>query len=437
MKKNKFLFEEFSPVSAKEWKQKIQFDLKGNEYATLITKTLEGIDIKPFYHRDTFVRLPYSYQPGKFKILHEYAQPPSEKDIEFSFKQDVDKVRFIANSKPNVELLSTHSNVEPELRFADKDFMHLLEEKNIGYVFDPLSHLLRSGNWFYNEEKDMALIGEIHKNSSFSLEIDLSIVQNAGANIVQQIAYGLAHGHYYLERFGKRILPAIRFKFAIGYNYFFEIAKFKAFRYLWKLISEHDAEPLIYAVPSLRNKTLFDPYVNMLRTGMEMMAAVLGGADEIANYPYNYIYKKHDSNAMRLASNQLILLKEEAKFNRMLLAPEGSYYLEEIAVRLAEKSLDLFKQIEKAGGYTKQLYEGVIQRKIHENALKEQKLFDEGKLVLTGTNKFVNPDEKVPGYDKNIYLPGKKYEKTLIKKIIPKRLSEKIEKNRIQNLHKT
>jgi len=174
--------------------------------------------------------------------------------------------------------------------------------------------------------------------------------------------------------------------------------------------------------------------VNMLRTGMEMMAAVLGGADETANYPYNYIFKKYDPKAMRLASNQLVLLKQEAKFNKRLSSSEGSYYMESVAVQLAEKALEILKTIENAGGLLQQLYDGTVQRKIEENARKEQQLFDEGKLVLTGTNKYIDKEEKPPAYDKNPFVSDRVGERTLIKKIIPVRLSEKTEKERIKNL---
>jgi methylmalonyl-CoA mutase len=435
MKNNKFLFEEFPPVTEKEWKQKIQFDLKGEDYSTLITKTLEGIDIKPFYHKDSFVRLPYTFRPETFKILHQYDFIPRPDDIAFSFKQAVDKVRITAFERPDEDLLEEKKN-DWDIRFYDENFFEQLKEKQTAFIFNPVARLLRTGNWYQNERNDFYALEKLSNNPQWHIEIDASVTQNAGANIVQQLAYALAEGNLYVEHFGKEILPKIRFKFAVGYHYFFETAKFKAFRYLWKIISEHENEPVIYALPSLRNKTLFDPYVNMLRTGMEMMAAVLGGADEIANLPYNYIYKKFDPNAMRLASNQLVLLKEEAKFNRMLNTPEGSYYLEEIAYRLAEKALDVFKQIENGGGLLKQLYEGQIQRKIEENAAKEQQLFDEGKLILTGTNKYINTGEKLPGYDKNPFMPRADGAMTLIKKIIPVRLAEKTERERIKNLKK-
>ncbi len=433
MTSDKFLFEEFPPVSEKQWKQKIQFDLKGDDYSSLITHTLEGIDIKPFYHRDSYQQLPYSYRPGDFVIVHEYDFMPAPEDLAFSFKNAVETVRIIVKNNVDLQHIDTE-NLIYDLQFRDDRLMEHFLEKNVRFVFDPVSQLLRTGNWFVNESEDFSRLASLKKHSGWYLEVDMSIVQNAGANIVQQIAYALAQGNLYIRRLGADIIPKIRFKFAVGYHYFFEIAKFKAFRYLWKTISKHRNEPVIYAVPTLRNKTLFDPYVNMLRTGMEMMAAVLGGADETANYPYNYIFKKYDHKAMRLASNQLVLLKQEAKFNKRLSSSEGSYYMESVAVQLAEKALEILKTIENAGGLLQQLYDGTVQRKIEENARKEQQLFDEGKLVLTGTNKYIDKEEKPPAYDKNPFVSDRVGERTLIKKIIPVRLSEKTEKERIKNL---
>ncbi len=432
MNDRKFLFDMFSPVPAKQWKQKIQMDLKGEDYSTLITRTLEGIDIKPFYHRDEYMALPFEYEPRDFQLVHYYDFIPRNNLIAFSVNNLADKIYFIAKEPFDTEIFKNFDlDITVHLNFYDSDFIRKLIDENFHFIWDPISHLIQTGNWFENQSKDFNRLENLIGKENFSLEIDTAHLQNAGANIVQQIAYGLSMAYEYYKAFGTDILPHICFKNAVGYHYFFEIAKFKAWRYLWKEILSDEKQVRILSLPSVRNMTLFDPYVNMLRTGMEMMAAVLGGSDEVANLPYNYVFKKFDKHAFRLASNQLILLKEESKFNAMRQAKEGSYYIEEIAYRLAKKSLELFKQIEKSGGFPKQLYNGTIQRKIRENAKKEQQLFDEGKIVLTGTNKYIMEDEKAPAWDKNPFVK-KKNEKTLIEKIIPKRLSEKIEKERLK-----
>ena len=324
----------------------------------------------------------------------------------------------------------------------DTEFLWNLFQKTEGkssIFIDPIGHFARYGNWFENEQKDFKKIQEfqqkIPSDYRFIL-IDTSIYKNSGASIVQEIAYGLSQAVDYIENLNKNTALQISFNFATGSHYFFEIAKLKAFRVLWQLIlNEYNLQDnaIIYAQPTLRNKTIFDPYVNMLRTTMEMMSSILGGANFISNIPYDFIYKKSNEFSERIARNQLIILQKEAAFNQAINATEGNYYIEEITAKIAEKSLSVFKQIESGGGFLKQLYEEKIQQKISETAQMEQKLFNEGKIVLTGTNKYINENEKIDKIEKYPFLKKRNY-KTLIQPIVPKRLAEEIEKKRLKDL---
>jgi len=124
-------------------------------------------------------------------------------------------------------------------------------------------------------------------------------------------------------------------------------------------------------------------------------------------------------------------LQEESYFKEAANAADGSYYIETLTQQIAEKALHLFKDIEKSGGFLKQLFEGTIQRKIDENAHKEQEQFDSKEEVLLGTNKFPNPKDKLKG-DIELYpFVKNKPRKTVIIPIIPKRLAEKVEQDRL------
>src|SRR5690606_2264994 len=139
---------------------------------------------------------------------------------------------------------------------------------------------------------------------------------NAGANCVQQLAYTLAHANEYLNRFSVEEIPPLKnslmtVKMAVGGNYFFEIAKLRALRILWAMLAPEYHLPTelhILAVPSKRNKTLYDYNVNMLRTTTECMSAVLGGANAIGNLPYDVLYHKSNEFGERIARNQLLVL---------------------------------------------------------------------------------------------------------------------------------
>src|SRR5690606_14500630 len=131
--------------------------------------------------------------------------------------------------------------------------------------------------------------------------------------------------------------------------------------------------------------------------------------------------------------NQLLILKNESYFDRATSAANGSYYIEELTRQLSTKSLELLKQIEAAGGFLKLLRDGTITRKIQESAEKEQALFDAGKEVLIGTNKYPNKNDRMKD-DLELYPFVKiKPRKTLVTPIIEKRLSEKTEQERLKS----
>ena len=260
------------------------------------------------------------------------------------------------------------------------------------------------------------------------------------------MAYALAHANEYLNHFDNVTLSAVEgsnsqqsleitFKVAVGSNYFFEIAKIRALRKLYAaLASEYKISETchIIAMPSKRNKTLYDYNVNLLRTTTECMSAVLGGADTICNLPYDALYHKSNEFGERISRNQLLVLKEESYFDTVSNAADGTYYIESLTDELAEKALELFKTIEKGRGFLQQLKEGKIQQKIKESAEKEQKLYDEGKLKLLGTNYHTNPEDRMKD-DLDLYPFVKtKPRKTIIEPIIEKRLAEQTEQERLK-----
>ena len=171
----------------------------------------------------------------------------------------------------------------------------------------------------------------------------------------------------------------------------------------------------------------------MLRTTTEAMSAVLGGADVVFNMPYDAIYHKDNDFAERIALNQLLLLKHESHFDKATNAADGAYYVEQLTTQLAEKALELFKQLEKGGGFLKQVKEHNIQKKIKDSAAKEQKAFDSGKEVLLGTNKYSNESDKMKDTIELFPFVKKNTRKTLIEPIIERRLAEAVEQKRLND----
>ncbi|NNT72264.1 methylmalonyl-CoA mutase [Flavobacterium sp. IMCC34852] len=445
------LFNEFEPVSSKQWKQQIQYELKGADYnETLVWESPEGIKVKPFYHGDEDIPKTENVRTTNgFSILQNIFVHDVKKSNERALdtlNRGAESIRFtIENESVSIEELMRNLPLGDTqyffyLPFLSIDFVNRINDfasknnANISLQIDPIGQLVRDGNWFENLDKDFDKLNTIASKTTIPfLNISSGIYQNAGANMVQQLAYTLAHVNEYFNRISNLNQP-ITIEIAVGTNYFFEIAKLRALRLLFNTLAKeynHDLNCHIIATPTKRNKTLYDYNVNMLRTTTECMSAILGGADAIANLPYDALYHKDNEFGDRIARNQLLVLKHESYFDKVNNAADGAYYIESLTEQLAEKALLLFKDIEANGGLITQLIEGNIQKKISESATKEQELFDSGKEVLLGTNKYLNKNDKMK-HDLELYPFVKQNpRKTLITPIIEKRLAEKLEQERL------
>jgi len=443
------LFKEFEPISSKQWKQQIQFELKGADYnETLVWESPEGIKVKPFYHIDENEVKIESPPSNGFRIIQNiyvYDVKKSNERALDSLKRGAEFVRFTIENEA-VSLESLMENLPKEnvtyyfnLLFLSSEFIKKIDafanqnQYRIVVLQDPVGQLAKDGNWFESLEKDFLQLNTCSALPISMLSCKIDLYQNAGANMVQQLAYAIAHVNEYFNRIEKISSP-VTFEVAVGTNYFFEIAKLRALRLLFNALAKeynHDFDCHIIVTPTKRNKTLYDYNVNMLRTTTECMSAILGGANGISNLAYDAIYHKDNEFGDRIARNQLLVLKHESYFNQVHNPADGAYYIESLTEQLAEKALTLFKDIEANGGLITQLIEGTIQRKINESAQKEQDLFDSGKEVLLGTNKYPNKNDKM-NHELELFPFVKiNQRKTLITPIIEKRLAEKSEQERL------
>lgn len=449
---SKSLFKEFDPVSSKEWKQKIQADLRGADYnETLIWQSPEGIDVKPFYHRDDF-NTPFPAvpgHPGSWKIVQQVfvdAEDIANSIARNALEKGADALWIKADKEFELSEFLKDIDTASASFYFDLNFLSETFNTSISKYFqkhtdgvyintDIISHLAEDGNWYHSKAEDHRIIENLVKHGQ-GLAVNGHLYQNAGANTIQELAYSLAQATEYLQHFQDFKELKITFVMAVGSNYFTEIAKFRALRMLFATVAEEfgiDTSCHILAVPSFRNKTLYDYNVNLLRTTTECMSAITGGADAICNLPYDAVYHKSNEFGERIARNQLLILRSESYFDQVANPADGSYYIESLTQQLATKALELFKAIENSGGFVKQLFDGTIKRKIKESAEKEQKLFDEKQKVLVGTNEFVNEDDRMKN-DLQLYPFLKvKPRKTLFEPIKSRRISEKLEKERLKN----
>ena len=230
-----------------------------------------------------------------------------------------------------------------------------------------------------------------------SLQVNGSNFTNAGSDSVQELGYTIAMAVEYLSKLTERglapgeVAKRMRFSFGTGSNYFMEIAKLRAARILWQIVAngykavEKDPWRMeIHCTTSSWNTTIYDPYVNMLRTQTEAMAAILGGTDSLTVNPFDSAFRDAGEFSERIARNQQLILKEEAYFDKVADPSSGSYYIENLTALIAENSWKLFLAVEEKGGFISALRSGYIQKKISETAARRKNDIDHRKEILTG-----------------------------------------------------
>ncbi len=449
------LFGEFPPVTVSEWEELIAKDLKGADYEKkLIWKTIEGIPIKPYYTAaDTEKLVHLKALPARFPFVRGTKEHSNEwlvrQDIPVTNPRDANtaaldalmkgagSVGFILDPGTNYSqedisrLLNNICLASAEINFISaqppEDLLRMLDKENIsrggsvsdlhGSVeYDPLGTLFTTGNYPSGEENAFGLAAGLASDAGriprFSvINVNASVFHNAGGSAVQELAFAMASAAAYLGRLtaaginAAQAAPKIRFTFAAGSNYFMEIAKFRAARYLWSRIleawetgPETAAKTVIHAVTSMWNKTVYDSYVNMLRSTTEAMSAVLGGADSLSVYPFDKAFNDEGTpSSRRIARNTQLVMKEEACLDKVADPAAGSYYIESLTSSLIEEAWKLFLQVDGEGGIEKAFFNGTVGQMIGETAARRDSYIAMRRDTLLGTNQYPDPEEKVAG----------------------------------------
>ena len=446
------LFDQFPPVTTKEWLDKINSDLKGADFnKKLVWKTNEGFDVKPFYRMEDVENLMYI---NTLPDQSPYLRGTKINNNNWLIRQNIEVTNYsIANRKALTILMRGIDSLgfiisDPE-SINEKNFDLLLERiflEGVELNFltngkareiidliincvkksysdpnkirgaieaDPLSRLMLNGTLCIPPEDGFDYLASV-VNSAASLphlrviHLNASNFNNAGADIVQELAFGISMGNEYMAQLTQRGISSdmaaskIRFSFGTGSNYFPEIAKLRAARVLWSVVAngfqvarEENLKMDIHCVTSEWNKTVYDPYVNMLRTQTEAMSAILGGADSLTVEPFDKVFRHPDEFSERIARNQQLILKEEAYFDKVADPAAGSYYIENLTNLIAENAWKLFLEIEDQGGFLACLKSGFIQTKLSESGAKRKNDMAIRKAILLGTNQYPNTQEKI------------------------------------------
>ncbi len=449
MEKKK-LFSDFAPVSKQEWLDKIQIDLKGADFnKRLVWRTNEGFQVQPFYQREDIKDLPtvnalpgeYPYVRGnntddntwfvRQNIKVDDPKAANEKALDI-LNRGIDSLGFHIPgglvSEQTVDTLLNGIYAEAiELNFSTCP-RHALELAQIlkayfekkGYDkqaikgslnFDPIEKMLSKGkdtSFLLPQLKDIVLTLKDYPNFR-TIGVDALTLTNDGAFSYQELGYALSWGNEYMQQLTDEGVDAdvaaqnIKFNFGIGGVYFMEIAKFRAARMLWAhIVSQYTenkevAKMHICATTTSYNMTLFDSYVNMLRSQTETMSAALAGVESIVVTPFDEPYEIPTDFAERIARNQQLLLKEECHFNKIVDVAGGSYFVEHLTQALSEQSWKLFLEVEDKGGFLSEAKQGLIQQAITETNQKRHQNAGKRREFILGTNQFPNFTEKSDG----------------------------------------
>ena len=446
------LFTEFTAPTTQEWLDKIEVDLKGADFQKrLVWRTNEGFNVQPFYRREDLkdLKTPDAF-PGEFPFVRGNKKDSNEWYVRQNIavgddpvaanekaldilNKGIDSIGFrFGGDKVNAEFIETLLKdirldiVEVSYRTCPKHVVELAgllvnyfekqgydKEKIVGGVgFDPIDAMLQKGKDTTPLLADLPKIVETLKDypNLRCVMVHSDTLNNSGAYIVQELGYALAWGNEYLQQLvdaGVDVdlaAKAIKFYMGISENYFMEIAKFRAARLLWaQIVKQYEpkcdcaCKMIINASTSTYNQTVFDSYVNLLRSQTEAMSAALGGVHSMVVTPFDAPYEKATDFSERIARNQQLLIKEEAHFDRIVDASAGSYYIEHLTAALAEEGWKLFLKIEDEGGFLAAVKAGTVQDDINATNVKRHGDAAKRKEFILGTNQFPNFIEKSEG----------------------------------------
>ena len=272
---------------------------------------------------------------------------------------------------------------------------------------DILKEFMVRNTYVYPPEPSMRIVADIIEYTAAempkfnSISISGYHMQEAGANLVQELGFTLADGREYVRTAIARgmkvddFAPRLSFFFAIGMNFFMEAAKLRAARFLWhRIMTEFGAqkpESLMLRTHcqtsgvSLQEQ---DPYNNVVRTAYEAMAAVLGGTQSLHTNALDEAMALPSDFAARIARNTQLILQEETGITHVIDPLAGSYYVESLTATLAADAWALMAEVEAMGGMTKAVASGMPKLRIEESAAKRQAAIDRGDEVIVGVNKY-------------------------------------------------
>ncbi len=422
--KNKMLFSDFPSVSTEQWMERVTADLKGADFdKKLVWKNLTGINIQPCYNTENEItQLQNTGENSQTLVNYRgiaVCCAKSGNDLAIkAIEEGITGIIFQLITIVSVEeLLEGIDLNEITVSFKlfnntvdfTKDLVAFAKGKNLKGFIDTnlISGYVTTGTFDESLVEVTAELVELTSEFPNFKAITISGTEylDSGANQVQEVAYTLNSLVFLTEKLVEKgvevqaIFDNLNFELAIGLEYFVEIGKFRAFNNLLAEVTTKygvaDFSNTITAKTSIWSKSVTDPETNLLRCTTEAMAAILGNADAVLIDAYDKEFKSPSDFSSRIAGNITTILKEESYFGKVSNPVDGSYYIEEVSSKIAEKALELFQAIEADGGFYTAFENETIQKQIAEIRLKKLKLISQRRTPMVGINKYPNLMETV------------------------------------------
>lgn len=278
---------------------------------------------------------------------------------------------------------------------------------------DPVAWLTENGSFPGKRERVFEVMSTLLDSSKDELP-KLQVIEaaghschNAGGSSVQEMALILASGATYLKEMCQRghsaadVAARLRLTVSVGGNFFLEIAKLRALRMLWQRVlaawglADEEQVMHLHVRTGLWNKTILDPYVNMLRTTTEAFAAVVGGCDSLHVAAFDEIIRESDAFSRRIARNTHAILGEECGMHQVIDPAGGSWAVETLTDQMAREAWDIFQEMEKAGGILAVLESGSFQESVNDVRMEKNRNIERRKDSIVGTNIYPNATEKL------------------------------------------
>lgn len=405
------LFEEFETSSLGEWKEQIIKDLKGKDYEkTLVWKDENGIEHQPVYNAESIANndLITAIQAAQKKSTHwgnvqlfDAGNDNAVETVTESLKNGLD-FAFIENATNYKEFINSKPVGKKIYFFLDQiDVTHLPKR----FLVDPIKETLKGTA---NAAHDMAVLKDLFQvrlndlKPDHFLLVDGSIYKEAGSNVVQELAYTLSHAVEYFDKLTEEgytadaVARSFIFKLGYGNSYFTEIAKGRAFHYLIdQLYKQYNTKHriVIWGDASKYYQSHKDSHTNLLRLSTQAMSAVLGNCN-LVSLPAFDALENSSSLGMRMSKNIPLILKEESSFEQVRDASNGSYYIEQLSADLAQKSWDLFLEIEKQGGLLAYHKSGKLDEELNKSHQNRISKYNSNERSFIGVNRFENSTAK-------------------------------------------